>query len=99
MTGCTRSRAAGLDTPPREHVPETPIIPILISLRLTSGRLKFGRLLYYPERECHLQVLAASSGYKLLPLDDTLATRVAEQIMGERQQSELFFVILRRRLA
>jgi hypothetical protein len=44
-------------------------------------------------------VLAASSGHKLLPLDDALATRVAEQIMGERLQSELFFASLRRRLA
>ena len=55
--------------------------------------------LYYLERECQLQVLAASSGHKLLPLDDALVTRVAEQIMGERQQSELFFASLRRMLA
>lgn len=55
--------------------------------------------LYYLERECQLQVLAASSGHKLMPLDDALAARVAEQIMGERQQSELFFASLRRKLA
>lgn len=55
--------------------------------------------LYYLERECQLQVLAASSGHKLLPLDDVLASRVAEQIMGERLQSELFFASLRRMLA
>lgn len=55
--------------------------------------------LYYLERECQLQVLAASSGHKLMPLDDALASRVAEQIMGERLQSELFFASLRRMLA
>ncbi len=54
--------------------------------------------LYYLERECQLQVLAASSGHKLMPLDDALADRVAEQIMGERLQSELFFASLRRQL-
>jgi hypothetical protein len=32
-------------------------------------------------------------------LDYALATRVAEQITGERQQSELFFASLRRMLA
>lgn len=54
--------------------------------------------LYYLERECQLQVLAASSGHKLMPLDDALAARVAGQIMGERLQSELFFASLRRML-
>jgi ribulose-5-phosphate 4-epimerase/fuculose-1-phosphate aldolase len=54
--------------------------------------------LYYLERECQLQVLAASSGHQLMPLDDALAARVAEQIKGERVQSELFFASLRRML-
>jgi ribulose-5-phosphate 4-epimerase/fuculose-1-phosphate aldolase len=54
--------------------------------------------LYYLERECQLQVLAASSGHPLMRLDDDLAARVAEQIMGERLQSELFFASLRRML-
>ncbi len=54
--------------------------------------------LYYLERECQLQVLAASSGHTLMPLDDALAARVAEQIKGERLQSELFFASLRRTL-
>lgn len=52
--------------------------------------------LYYLERECQLQMLAASSGFKLMPLDDVMAARVAAQIQGERIQSELFFDSLRR---
>ena len=52
--------------------------------------------LYYLERECQLQILAASSGFKLMPLDDVMAARVAAQIQGERIQSELFFDSLRR---
>ena len=55
--------------------------------------------LYYLERECRLQMFAASSGHKLMRLDDALAERVAAQIIGERLQSELFFASLRRMLA
>lgn len=55
--------------------------------------------LYYLERECRLQMLAAASGHPLMRLDDALAERVAAQIMGERLQSELFFASLRRMLA
>ncbi len=52
--------------------------------------------LYYLERECQLQVLALSTGLKLLPVNGDLADRVAAQIDGERLQSELFFESLRR---
>ena len=54
--------------------------------------------LYYLERECQLQVLALSTGLKLLPVNEDLADRVAAQIDGERLQSELFFASLRRML-
>ena len=52
--------------------------------------------LYYLERECQLQVLALSTGLKLLPLPAALADKVAAQIDGERLQSALFFESLRR---
>jgi ribulose-5-phosphate 4-epimerase/fuculose-1-phosphate aldolase len=52
--------------------------------------------LYYLERACQAQVLAASTGVPLTPVDTALAARVAEQINGERLQSELFFESLRR---
>ena len=52
--------------------------------------------LYYLERECQLQVLALSTGLKLLPVPTPLADKVAAQIDGERLQSELFFASLRR---
>ena len=52
--------------------------------------------LYYLERECQLQVLALSTGLKLLPVPMALANKVAAQIDGERLQSELFFESLRR---
>lgn len=52
--------------------------------------------LYYLERACMSQVLAGSTGRRLLPVDDALASRVAQQTQGERQQSELFFQALRR---
>ncbi|WP_394782203.1 aldolase [Undibacterium sp.] len=55
--------------------------------------------LYYLERACQVQVLAMSTGRKLLPVDDALAQRVAAQTQGERLQSELFFSALRRTLA
>jgi len=54
--------------------------------------------LYYLERACMVQVLAASTGRPLLPVDTALAARVAAQTLGERLQSDLFFEALRRRL-
>jgi ribulose-5-phosphate 4-epimerase/fuculose-1-phosphate aldolase len=52
--------------------------------------------LYYLERACQAQWLAMASGRPLAPVDAALATRVAQQIQGERLQSELFFEALRR---
>ena len=54
--------------------------------------------LYYLERACAAQVIAASSGRRLMPVDEAIAARVAEQTLGERLQSELFFEALRRTL-
>ena len=52
--------------------------------------------LYYLERACQHQVLAASTGRPLVPVRAALAAQVAAQIQGEREQSELFFEALRR---
>jgi ribulose-5-phosphate 4-epimerase/fuculose-1-phosphate aldolase len=52
--------------------------------------------LYYLERACMVQVLAQSTGQKLMPIDAAVAARVAQQTNGERMQSELFFASLRR---
>ncbi|HEY8359884.1 MAG TPA: aldolase [Ramlibacter sp.] len=52
--------------------------------------------LYYLERACMAQVLAHSTGQRLLPVAPELAARVAAQTLGERMQSELFFESLRR---
>jgi ribulose-5-phosphate 4-epimerase/fuculose-1-phosphate aldolase len=54
--------------------------------------------LYMLERACQAEVLARSTGRALLPVDAALARRVAEQTLGERLQSELFFEALRRTL-
>lgn len=54
--------------------------------------------LYYLERACMVEVIAQSTGRKLVPVDAALAARVAEQANGERMQSELFFTSLRRQL-
>lgn len=54
--------------------------------------------LYYLERACMVQVLAASTGRPLVPVDTAIAQRVCEQALGERLQSELFFEALRRSL-
>jgi ribulose-5-phosphate 4-epimerase/fuculose-1-phosphate aldolase len=54
--------------------------------------------LYYLERACRVQVLAQSTGRPLRPVQEALARRVAEQALGERLQSELFFEALRRTL-
>ncbi|MGA1252897.1 MAG: aldolase [Burkholderiaceae bacterium] len=54
--------------------------------------------LYYLERACMAQVLAASTGGPLMPVADSLAAYVGEQSNGERLQSELFFEALRRQL-
>jgi ribulose-5-phosphate 4-epimerase/fuculose-1-phosphate aldolase len=52
--------------------------------------------LYVLERACMVEVIARSTGLPLVPVDAALASRVAEQIQGERLQSELFFGALRR---
>ena len=54
--------------------------------------------LFYLERACMVEVLAASTGRPLVPVDAALAARVADQTNGERLQSELFFESLRRTL-
>ena len=54
--------------------------------------------LYYLERACEVQVIAQSTGRALQPVAATIAARVAEQVNGERLQSELFFSALRRTL-
>ena len=54
--------------------------------------------LYYLERVCMHQVLAMSTGRPLARVDQTLAARVALQIQGDREQSDLFFEALRRML-
>lgn len=54
--------------------------------------------LYYVERACMVQVLAASTGRPLAPVPQAMAERVAQQVQGERLQSELLFEALRRTL-
>lgn len=54
--------------------------------------------LYYLERACLHQVLAMSTGRPLARVDEALSARVAAQVQGEREQSELFFEALRRML-
>lgn len=54
--------------------------------------------LYYLERACMVEVLAARSGSPLVPVDPAMAALAAEQIQGERLQSDLFFEALRRNL-
>jgi ribulose-5-phosphate 4-epimerase/fuculose-1-phosphate aldolase len=54
--------------------------------------------LYYLERACMVEVLAASSGKPLVPVAGAIAQHVCEQALGERLQAELFFAALRRQL-
>ena len=54
--------------------------------------------LYYLERTCTHQVIAQSTGRPLAPVNAQMAARVAAQIQGEREQSDLFFEALRRLL-
>ena len=54
--------------------------------------------LYYLERACEAEVIARSTGLRLVPVDAALAGRVGAQTIGERLQSELFVAALRRRL-
>ena len=54
--------------------------------------------LYYLERACMAQVIAQSTGRALLPVEASIAARVRDQTIGEREQSELFFEALRRTL-
>lgn len=52
--------------------------------------------LYYLERACQVEWLARSSGLPPAPVDAAMADRVAGQVQGEREQSDLFFAALRR---
>jgi len=54
--------------------------------------------LYYLERACMVEVLAARSGAPLAPVNRALVDEVALQLEGERLQSSLFFEALRRTL-
>jgi ribulose-5-phosphate 4-epimerase/fuculose-1-phosphate aldolase len=54
--------------------------------------------LYYLERACMVEVLAARSGAPLAPVNRDLVDEVALQLEGERLQSSLFFEALRRTL-
>jgi len=54
--------------------------------------------LYYLERVCMHQVLAMSTGRPLARVNDKLSAFVAQQIQGEREQSDLYFEALRRML-
>lgn len=54
--------------------------------------------LYYLERACLHQVIAQSTGRQLAPVNEALATQVAAQVQGEREQSDLFFEALGRLL-
>ena len=52
--------------------------------------------LYYLERCCYVQILAQSTGKKLISLNNKLVEKVASQIEGERLQSELHFEALKK---
>ena len=52
--------------------------------------------LYYLERACMVEVLAARSGAPLAPVNAVLVDEVAKQLEGERLQADLFFEALRR---
>ena len=54
--------------------------------------------LYYLERACQVEVIARSTGLAPAPADATMAALVAQQVDGERLQSELYFAALRRML-
>jgi ribulose-5-phosphate 4-epimerase/fuculose-1-phosphate aldolase len=54
--------------------------------------------LYILERACLHEVLAASTGRRLMPVPAALAASVRVQTLGERLQSELHFEALRRLL-
>ncbi len=54
--------------------------------------------LYYLERACMVEVLAARSGAPLAPVDPAMVEVVAKQLEGERLQADLFFEALRRTL-
>lgn len=54
--------------------------------------------LYMLERACMMQVLAMSTGQRLVSVDAELAGQTGQQIDSERLQSTLFFEALRRKL-
>lgn len=54
--------------------------------------------LYFLERACQIEVQALSMGVGLRAVDPAIAQKTAEQLQGERLQSELFFQALERTL-
>lgn len=54
--------------------------------------------LYYLERACMVQVLAAAQGKPMQRIDERIARATARQMVGERQQSDLFFAACKREL-
>lgn len=52
--------------------------------------------LYYLERSCMVQFIAAGTGRKLRSVPEDMVRKVCEQIEGERQQSVLHFDALKR---
>lgn len=55
--------------------------------------------LYYLERACKVQVLAQSTGKKLLLISEEVAARTAQQFEQERQQSSLHFEAMKLHLS
>lgn len=54
--------------------------------------------LYFLERACQVQMIAAGSKFDLVPAKEHVAAHTAKQIEGERLQATLFFEALRRLL-
>ncbi len=54
--------------------------------------------LYYLERACMLQVLAAGTGQPLKLVNEAIAAKTAQQMAEESQQAELHFAALKRLL-
>jgi ribulose-5-phosphate 4-epimerase/fuculose-1-phosphate aldolase len=52
--------------------------------------------LYYLERACEAQVLAESTGRKLLPIQAELAAKTAQQMRGDREQARLHLESIKR---
>lgn len=55
--------------------------------------------LYYLERACEVQVLALSTGRRVIPIDPELARKTGAQIVGEAAEAaELHLASIRRQL-